>query len=203
MVFDPASRYFTTIGNYKQSGNDVTYNGQIYRWSKHHEWEKFIDLPSRISQPFQLAMNVTDPADRTLLEKHGWGLQSAVEMSLDIFGAYPKFFRRSRAQFTVAKDQNVRLRSGWFSERDACYLASGKPVVSQDDPGFSNVLPTGQGLFGLPLWSRRLRRLMRSTLITRDIAKRPATSRMSILMPSGSPPRCSMISCSWRSRFSM
>jgi hypothetical protein len=90
MVFDPASRYFTTIGNYKQSGNDVTYNGQIYRWSKHHEWEKFIDLPSRISQPFQLAMNVTDPADRTLLEKHGWGLQSAVEMSLDIFRAYRK-----------------------------------------------------------------------------------------------------------------
>ena len=41
---------------------------------------------------------------------------------------------------------NVRLRSGWFSERDACYLASGKPVVAQDT-GFGNVLPTGQGLF--------------------------------------------------------
>ena len=46
----------------------------------------------------------------------------------------------------MAKDQNVRLRSGWFSERDACYLASGKPVVAQDT-GFSNVLPTGRGLF--------------------------------------------------------
>ena len=147
MAFDPAARYFTTIGNYKQSGSDVTYNGQTYLWSKHHEWEKFIDLPSRTSQPLQLAMNVTDTADRTLLEKHGWGLRSAVEMSLDVFGAYPEFFRWSRGQFTVAKDQNVRLRSGWFSERDACYLASGKPVVSQDT-GFSNVLPTGQGLFG-------------------------------------------------------
>jgi glycosyltransferase involved in cell wall biosynthesis len=40
----------------------------------------------------------------------------------------------------------VRLRSGWFSERDVCYLASGKPVVAQDT-GFSNVLPTGEGLF--------------------------------------------------------
>jgi glycosyltransferase involved in cell wall biosynthesis len=40
----------------------------------------------------------------------------------------------------------VRLRSGWFSERDACYLASGKPVVAQDT-GFSAVLPVGEGLF--------------------------------------------------------
>ena len=41
---------------------------------------------------------------------------------------------------------NVRLRSGWFSERDACYLACGKPVVAQDT-GFGNILPTGEGLF--------------------------------------------------------
>ena len=67
-------------------------------------------------------------------------------MSLDIFGDTLPFIRRSRAEFTVAKDQNVRLRSGWFSERDACYLASGKPVVAQDT-GFSRILPTGRGLF--------------------------------------------------------
>jgi glycosyltransferase involved in cell wall biosynthesis len=67
-------------------------------------------------------------------------------MSLNVFGDYPAYFRRSRAEFTVAKDMNVRLRSGWFSERDACYLASGKPVVAQDT-GFGNILPTGEGLF--------------------------------------------------------
>ena len=43
----PAAPYFTTIGNYRQTGNDVTYNGETYRWSKHHEWEKFADLPQR------------------------------------------------------------------------------------------------------------------------------------------------------------
>ena len=53
-------------------------------------------------------------------------------MSLDIFGAYPSLFPSLRAEFTVAKDQNVRLSSGWFSERDACYLAAGKPVVAQE-----------------------------------------------------------------------
>jgi hypothetical protein len=69
-------------------------------------------------------------------------------MSLDVFGAYQDYFRRSRGEFTVAKDQNVRLRSGWFSERDACYLASDKPVVAQDT-GFGNVIPTGEGLFAV------------------------------------------------------
>jgi hypothetical protein len=137
---------FTTIGNYRQEGSDVEYQGQTYRWSKHHEWEKFIDLPQRTSQAFEVALKVDDPADRARLESHGWRVVSPLSMSLDVFGAYPAFIRASRAEWTVAKDQNVRLRSGWFSERAACYLASGKPVIAQDT-GFGSVLPTGEGLF--------------------------------------------------------
>ena len=146
MAFDPAARYFTTIGNYRNDGEDVEYGGDVYYWSKHHEWEKFIDLPRRTEQPFELAMMPDEEADRKRLRAHGWRLTSPFDMSLDIFGSYPDYFRRSRAEFTVAKDQNVRLRSGWFSERDACYLASGKPVIAQDT-GFGKILPTGEGLF--------------------------------------------------------
>ena len=146
MAYDPNARFFTTIGNYRQSGSDLEYNGEVYRWSKHYEWEKFLDLPRRTSQPFELAMMIRNPADRDLLRAHGWRLVSPVPMSLDIFGDYPAYFQRSRAEFTVAKDQNVRLRSGWFSERDICYLACGKPVIAQDT-GFSDILPTGEGLF--------------------------------------------------------
>jgi hypothetical protein len=146
MAFDADAPYFTTIGNYRQEGSDVEYQHQTYRWSKHHEWERFMDLPRRVTQPFELAMNVDSAEDRQRLESHAWRLVSPLNMSLDVFGAYPEYVRRSRAQFTVAKDQNIRLRSGWFSERDACYLASGKPVVTQDT-GFGNVLPTGEGLF--------------------------------------------------------
>jgi GT2 family glycosyltransferase len=40
----------------------------------------------------------------------------------------------------------VRLRTGWFSDRSATYLASGRPVVTQDT-GFSDVLPTGEALY--------------------------------------------------------
>lgn len=146
MVYDAAAPHFTTVGNYRQTGNDVMYNGELYRWSKHHEWEKFLDLPQRTTQPFEIAMMVQDPADQALLQGAGWKVVSPFTMSLDIFGAYPEYIRQSRAEFTVAKDQNVRLRSGWFSERDACYLASGKPVIAQDT-GIGNIIPTGAGLF--------------------------------------------------------
>lgn len=148
MAFTRDARRFTTIGNYRQTGSDIAYDGETYTWSKHHEWEKFMDLPRRTPQALELALAQTTADDRARLAAHGWHLSSPLPMSLDVFGAYPGYVRRSRAEFTVAKDQNVRLRSGWFSERDACYLASGKPVVSQDT-GFGNVLPTGAGLFAV------------------------------------------------------
>jgi hypothetical protein len=52
----------------------------------------------------------------------------------------------SRGEFTVAKEQYVRLHTGWFSDRSACYLAAGRPVITQDT-GFGKYLPTGRGLF--------------------------------------------------------
>jgi hypothetical protein len=148
MAFNPEARYFTTIGNYRQEGSDVEWQGTVYHWSKHHEWERFLELPRRTRQPFELAMMPDDAVDRERLEREGWRLVPPLQMSLDVFDAYPAYIRSSRGEFTVAKDQNVRLRSGWFSERAVCYLASGKPVVTQDT-GFSNVLPTGEGLFAV------------------------------------------------------
>ena len=97
MAYDPAAPYFTTIGNYRHAGNDVTYRGETYRWSKHYEWEKFIDLPQRSPQPFELAMMVQDPEDAKLLETHGWKVVSPFAMSLDVFGTiriYPSITRR-------------------------------------------------------------------------------------------------------------
>ena len=124
----------------------MEYQGETYRWSKQYEWEKILDLPRHTGQQFELALNMGLPEDRTRLQSYGWHLVSPLEMSVDVFGRYPEYIRQSRAELTVAKDQNVRLRSGWFSERDVCYLSSGKPVVAQDT-GFSNILPTGEGLY--------------------------------------------------------
>lgn len=146
MAFDAAAEAYTTSGNFKQQGHDVSWNGVTYHWSKHHEFLKFLELPRRCPKvPFELCLNLDDEKDRALLLEHGWRLSSPLQMSLDPWG-YQEFFRRSRAEWTVAKDQNVRLQSGWFSERDASYLACGKPVIAQST-GFEKFLPTGEGLF--------------------------------------------------------
>jgi hypothetical protein len=106
---------------------------------------KVIDLPRRRRARFELAMGVDDDV-RQLLLRNGWRQVDSLRVSrrLDDYRAY---IQGSRGEFTVAKDQNIRLNSGWFSDRSACYLAAGRPVITQET-GFSKFLPTGKGLFG-------------------------------------------------------
>jgi hypothetical protein len=136
---------FTTVGNWRQDGQ-VRLRGEVYGWSKDREFRKFLDLPRRTAQAFELALGSYTDADWQLLEGNGWRVRPAATLSGDL-DAYRRYIATSRGEFTVAKDQNVRLRSGWFSERSAQYLAAGRPVITQDT-GFSNVLPTRKGLFG-------------------------------------------------------
>jgi hypothetical protein len=142
-----AGARFTTIGNWKQKGRDVRFRGVVYRWSKHHELLKVINLPARSGASFELAMSSSSigPDDRQLLERCDWRVTDALSFSTDP-DAYRQYIAGSRGEFTVAKDQNIRLRTGWFSDRSATYLAAGRPVVTQDT-GFGDVLPTGEGLF--------------------------------------------------------
>jgi hypothetical protein len=138
------SRGFTTIGTWKNKGKDVVFNGEVFHWSKDLEFEKFFDLPKRTHAELELACNV-DEETLQRLKTNGWRQVDSVAVSRDI-DAYRSYIQGSRGEFTVAKDQNIRLRSGWFSDRSACYLAAGRPVINQDT-GFGNILPTGRGLF--------------------------------------------------------
>ena len=159
---DPIKKEFTSIGNWKQEGRDLHFNGEIYSWSKHHEFLKFIDLPQRVKQPIQFATNLSKPetfehgegtevpafgvaSDYDLLISNGWKLVDGPSFSTNPW-TYRDYIINSRGEFTFAKDQNIRLRSGWFSERSACYLAAARPVITQDT-GFGITLPTGEGLF--------------------------------------------------------
>jgi len=137
---------FTTIGNWRQQHREVLFQGEVYHWSKHHEYLKFIDLPRRTPQKFELALSSYNDEDRRLLESHGWHVRPSMPFSADL-DHYRDYLTGSRGEFTVAKDQNVRLRTGWFSERSAQYLACCRPVITQDT-GFGFALPTGEGLFG-------------------------------------------------------
>ena len=137
---------FTTIGNWKQEWRDIRFNGEVYHWSKHHEFLKFLDLPARTGRPFELALSSYDEEEQRMLESKGWRVRPALDLSREI-DPYRTYITESRGEFTVAKDQNVRLRTGWFSDRSATYLAAGRPVITQET-GFSDFLPTGEGLFG-------------------------------------------------------
>ncbi|HEX8679131.1 MAG TPA: hypothetical protein VF683_04195 [Chthoniobacterales bacterium] len=141
----PAGDSFTTIANWRQPVREMTLDGELYYWSKHWEFLKFIDLPKRTRQLFELALSSYEDADREMLEAHGWRVVEALAFSRDM-NSYRRYICQSRGEWTVAKDQNVRLRSGWFSDRAATYLAAARPVVTQET-GFSSTLPTGCGLF--------------------------------------------------------
>lgn len=138
-------RPFTTISSWQQTGRDVVWEGETYTWSKHREFLRFLDLPRRTSSPLELALACRDLDVIQMLTSHGWRVRDAFALSKDIL-PYRDYIRGSHGEFTVAKDQYVRPRSGWFSDRSATYLAAGRPVITQET-GFSNVLPTGKGLF--------------------------------------------------------
>ncbi|HKG02358.1 MAG TPA: glycosyltransferase family 2 protein [Conexibacter sp.] len=139
-------RCFTTVGNWRQRWRDVTLDGRVYSWSKDDQFERFLTLPARTGRDFELALSTFDEQDRARLTSHGWAVTDAAAISGDIH-RYRAYVSESRGEFTVAKEQNVALRSGWFSDRSATYLAAGRPCVTQET-GFSNVLPTGCGLHG-------------------------------------------------------
>jgi hypothetical protein len=136
---------FTTVANWRQPQRQMTFAGEIYHWSKHYEFMKFLELPQVTSQGFELALSSYEESDRQMLETFGWKVRPALAFSGNA-DAYRAYITQSRGEWTVAKDQNVRLRSGWFSDRAATYLAAARPVITQET-GFSNILPTGAGLF--------------------------------------------------------
>lgn len=137
---------FTTIGRWDDPHRDLHFEGETYSWRKRIEWMKFLDLPARTGERFAVAMDVhKNPEDLETLARHRWEVRDPILISADPW-TYRDFIRASKGEFTVAKDLNIRFASGWFSDRSACYLAAGRPVVTQDT-GFDRVLPTGGGLF--------------------------------------------------------
>jgi hypothetical protein len=140
---DLSSRRFTTVASWA-GYKDLAYQGETYS-SKYEEFGRFADLPERVGQELEVALNGYRDADRgvSLLRERGWKLEDARRVGgLD---GYADYLRRSRAEIGVAKNAYVKGRSGWFSDRSAHYLASGKPVLAQST-GFEHRLPTEQGL---------------------------------------------------------
>ncbi len=118
------------------------WNGRRYGM-KSESFQPYIDLPAKTGAQFELVLG-SPQAPRPMLREHGWALRNPHACTGDPW-VYQRYLQRSKAEFSVAKHGYVVCRSGWFSERSAAYLASGRPVVVQET-GFSDWLPTGSGL---------------------------------------------------------
>jgi len=125
----------------------LEFMGRILSVSKRDAYLRYVDLPRRAQRPFELAANI-DPrdstGDRELLRNMGWKVVNPHRVARSP-SIYQNYIKQSRAEFCCPKPVHTELKTGWFSDRSAGYLASGRPVLAEDT-GFTEYLPTGRGL---------------------------------------------------------
>jgi hypothetical protein len=141
---DSNCQQFTTISTWK---GRATFQWQgVDSGEKSDNWLQYLDLPSASRQPFEIALRIESAdqhGDRHMFEERGWRITDPG--LLREFHDYRDYIARSRGEFSVAHNRYVEFDTGWFSDRSALYLASGKPVLVQST-GIEGHLPTGKGL---------------------------------------------------------
>ena len=137
----PDSGFLTTVMRW-HSYDAQKHEGRVFGM-KSDSFAAFLDLPRRASPVFELAI-LGERFARPILEQYGWKIRDALDVTTDV-KSYQRYIQESKAEFSVAKQGYVATWSGWFSERSANYLSSGRPVVVQDT-GFSDWLEAGPGV---------------------------------------------------------
>jgi hypothetical protein len=135
----------TSVASWRGAYAPIAYEGTLYGL-RAHEFRKFAPLPTLTSARFELALDIhqADAKDIDLLCDNGWSLIGPGRAAGNPW-CYREYIHGSSAELMIAKGMYVQTRSGWFSDRSICYLASGRPVLAQDT-GLEGVLPTGAGL---------------------------------------------------------
>jgi len=136
---------FTDIGAWRGPYGSLEYKGRTYGL-RAHEFRKFVQLPRLSGQSFEIACDIhpAEVKDLALLAENNWSLIDPKTVAADP-AAYQAYLANSRAQFMVAKGIYVQSKSGLISDRCACYLATGRPVLAQDT-GVDGIFPIGKGL---------------------------------------------------------
>jgi hypothetical protein len=147
LVEDGDADRFTTVATWRGPYGPVEVGGRTYGL-KVHEFRKFVDLPRRSPQTFEIALDIHPGDDRDLngLRERGWSVVDPQRVAGDP-DALRSYVQGSGAEFSAAQGMYVDTACGWFSDRTVRYLASGKPAVVQET-GFSRLLPAGTGLIG-------------------------------------------------------
>jgi hypothetical protein len=101
------------------------------------------NIPAHVGVPLEIALGGKS-APRDELRRLGWRLADPLAVTRDPW-SYQEYIQNSCGEFSIAKHGYVASRCGWFSERTACFLATGRPAIVQDT-GFRELLPCGIGL---------------------------------------------------------
>ena len=140
----PSGAAFTTVMSW-EAHDPIEWNGVTYG-AKSVEFAKFLDLPTRTASPLEIAVAGRN-VPKAALTGTGWRVRDSHAVTVS-FDAFRDYISGSKGEFSVCKNIFVQTNSGWFSDRAAAYLASGRPVVMQET-GFSSHLPCGRGLFAV------------------------------------------------------
>jgi len=135
---------FTTIGQWYWDGS-VEVNGDFPDLSKKFAFEKYLDLPKRVpGANFELAMNINaDDPERLRLRQRGWHIVDPHRVARTP-RKYRRYIANALAEFTAIKGVDVAWRTGWLSDRAASFLATGRPVITEDT-GAAKYLPRENG----------------------------------------------------------
>lgn len=150
----PPGSTWTTVMTWSNRSEPLEYQG-VHYGDKEMEFKRIEDLPRQVDARLEIAAGGTDrPDDAREAAKWGdplagwksagWHVIDAADASRTA-DSYRAYVEQSRGEFSVAKNVYAATRSGWFSCRTACYLASGRPAVVQDT-GFSAIIPAIKGL---------------------------------------------------------
>ena len=164
---------FTSVANWSTSGQkDITWRGKKYLWSKSREFLRFVSAPKKARETFELATNMKEPKTQARFERNGWRWFRRGK-SVSMYWLYRDYIQRSKGEVSVAKDQYVRLNTGWFSDRSVCYLAAGRPVIIQET-GFTRHYGGDAGLLAF----RSLEEIVDAVKrINRDYSKHSRAAR--------------------------
>ena len=137
---------YSTIMNWVSYKEKVEHKGVFYG-HKDVEFEKFINLPSLVDTPVEMAVSGLPVRKQKELEEIGWMINSAQKVTFT-FDLFRNYISSCRGEFSVVKHMYQATSSGWFSDKSAAFLAGRRPVVLQET-GFSSHLPVGEGLFAV------------------------------------------------------
>ena len=158
-----------TIATYHNKGKDVVLDGETYRWSKHPNFARVMDLPSQTKERLEVALSTQKAEVREQFLAHGWKLEDPYRISHGA-GVYRRYIQGAKGEFSVEKEDQTGLKVGWFSDRSVCFLGAGRPCVLQDT-GFGARVPTGTGLLA---WSTAEEATEALDRVGRDYARHAA-----------------------------